>query len=315
MMKEPELHFFIGKGGVGKSTTSAITAVCCSNRAQNTLLVSMDPAHNQRDIFEMDFSEKPKQVTKHLTVKEVDTDFWIKKYLKETQENIKKSYTYHSAFNLQNYFNVLQFSPGIEEYALLMAFEDIIHRFEDKDIIVFDMAPTALTLKFLSLPLITLVWLEELLKLRQHIYEKKEIVSKIKIGKKEIEQDKVKAKLKTLINTYEHLRDHLTAANTKINLVLNVDRLSFSEAVRIKKKLSDIGMHIDRVVINKLKDGESTDAITAEFNDQKIRSFPLSEKNFSGLEGINAYISSNMGIFEEGEAGLKINTGLNELNR
>jgi arsenite-transporting ATPase len=239
------------------------------------------------------------QVTEKLAVKEVDTDFWIEKYLKETQEHIKKTYTYHSAFNLQNYFNVLQFSPGIEEYALLMAFEDIIHKFEDKDIIVFDMAPTALTLKFLSLPLTTLVWLEELLKLRQQIYKKKEIVSKIKIGKKEIEQDKVKAKLETLIDNYGHLRDHLSATNTKINLVMNVDQLSFSEAVRIKKKLSDINMHIDCVVINKLKDSESTDAITIEFSDQKIRSFPHSEKNLSGLEGINAYIDFNTGMFED----------------
>jgi arsenite-transporting ATPase len=298
MMKEPDIQFFIGKGGVGKSTTSAITSVYYSNRAQNTLLVSMDPAHNQRDIFEMDFSEKPRQVTNKLAVKEVDTDFWIERYLKETQEHIKKTYTYHSAFNLQNYFNVLQFSPGIEEYALLMAFEDIIHRFEDKDIIVFDMAPTALTLKFLSLPLITLVWLGELLKLRKQIYEKREIVSKIKIGKKEIEQDKVKAKLETLIDNYEHLRDHLMATNTKINLVMNVDRLSLSEAVRIKNKLSDIEMRIDCVVINKLKDGQSTNAITAEFSDQKICSFPLSEKDLSGLEELNAYIDANVGIFD-----------------
>jgi arsenite-transporting ATPase len=233
-----------------------------------------------------------------LAVKEVDTDFWIEKYLKETQEHIKKTYTYHSAFNLQNYFNVLQFSPGIEEYALLMAFEDIIHKFEDKDIIVFDMAPTALTLKFLSLPLITLVWLKELLKLRTQIYEKKEIVSKIKIGKKEIEQDKVKAKLETLIDNYEHLRDHLMATNTKINLVMNVDQLSFSEAVRIKNKLSDIEVRIDRVVINKLEDGQSTNAITSEFSDQKICSFPLSEKDLSGLEELNAYIDANLGIFD-----------------
>lgn len=299
MMKEPELHFFIGKGGVGKSTVSAITSVHFSNTSRDILLVSMDPAHNQRDIFGIDFSEKPKQVTEKLAVKEVDTDFWIEKYLKETQEHIKKTYTYHSAFNLQNYFNVLQFSPGIEEYALLMAFEDIIHRFEDKDIIVFDMAPTALTLKFLSLPLITLVWLEELLKLRQHIYEKKEIVSKIKIGKKEIEQDKVKEKLGILINNYEHLRDHLTAANTKINLVINIDQLSFSEAVRIKKKLSDISMHIDRVVINKLKDEENIDAIVAEFNDQKIVSFPFSEISLMGLQIINEYIDTNIGIFAD----------------
>jgi arsenite-transporting ATPase len=296
---KPELQFFIGKGGVGKSTTSAITSIYLSNTSHNTLLVSMDPAHNQRDIFNINFSEKPKQVKDNLVVKEVDTDFWIEKYLKQTQEHIKKTYTYHSAFNLQNYFNVLQFSPGLEEYALLLAFEDIIHKAEEKDIIVFDMAPTALTLKFLSLPLITLIWLEELLKLRCQIYEKKDIISKIKIGKKEIEQDRVKEKLQVLISNYEHLRDHLIANKTKINLVMNNDKLSFSEAVRIKKKLSDINMHIERVVINKLNREENTDTIKAEFKDQKIFSYPFSKDSLSGLEALNQYIDTNKGLFAE----------------
>ena len=259
----------------------------------------MDPAHNQRDIFNINFSEEPKQVKDNLVVKEVDTDFWIEKYLKQTQEHIKKTYTYHSAFNLQNYFNVLQFSPGLEEYALLLAFEDIIHKFEEKDIIVFDMAPTALTLKFLSLPLITLIWLAELLKLRRQIYEKKDIISKIKIGKKEIEQDRVKEKLQVLISNYEHLRDHLIDDKTKINLVMNNDKLSFSEAVRIKKKLSDINIHIERVVINKLNREENTDTIKAEFKDQKILSFPISEDSLSGLEALNEYIDTNQGLFAE----------------
>jgi hypothetical protein len=64
---------------------------------------------------------------------------------------------------------------------------------------------------------------------------KKEIISKIKLGRREIEQDKVKAKLEILIHSYEHLRDHFISDETKINLVMNNDRLSFSEAFRIKK--------------------------------------------------------------------------------
>jgi len=290
---KPELHFFIGKGGVGKSTTSAITSVHFSNASRDTLLVSMDPAHNQCDIFGMDFSEKPKQVSQYLFVKEVETDFWIEKYLKETQNHLKKTYTYHSAFNLQHYFNVLQFSPGLEEYALLLAFEDIVHTFADKDVIVFDMAPTALTLKFFSLPLITLIWLEELLKLRRQIYEKKEIISKIKIGKKVIEQDRVKEKLGVLIDNYEHLREHFISDRTKINLVVNVDKLSFSEAVRIKRKLAGINIQIDRIVINKLRPAENTDDIKTEFKSQRILSFPMSEKFIVGLKGIDDYINSN----------------------
>jgi arsenite-transporting ATPase len=56
---KPDLQFFIGKGGVGKSTTSAITAVHHARNSRDTLLVSLDPAHNQRDIFQQDFSETP----------------------------------------------------------------------------------------------------------------------------------------------------------------------------------------------------------------------------------------------------------------
>ncbi len=296
---KPELLFFIGKGGVGKSTSSALTSVYLSETSKKTLLVSMDPAHNQRDIFERKFSEKPLKVSSNLTVKEVDTDFWIEKYLKETQRQIKETYRYESAFNLQNYFNVLQFSPGLEEYALLMAFENIIHKFKNQDVIIFDMAPTALTLRFFSLPFITLIWLEELLKLRKEIYSKKEIISKIKFGKIEFEQDKVKEKLKKLINNYESTGKCFLSASTHINMVMNNDPLSFSEAYRIRKKLQDIGMIIKRVIINKLKPGDNVDKIVNEFKSQKIIKFPIVSKSITSLPVIKAYIENNRKIFNE----------------
>ncbi len=296
---KPELQFFIGKGGVGKSTTSAITSVHLSRNSHDILLVSMDPAHNQSDIFQNNFSEKPRQVADHLAVKEVNVDFWIEKYLKETEKTIKQTYSYESAFNLQNYFNVLQFSPGLEEYALLLAFENIIRTFEDKDIIIFDMAPTALTLKFFSLPFVTLIWLEELLKLRDQIYAKKEIISKIKIGRREIEQDKVKAKLRMLIHEYELLRDRFKSDATKINLVMNNDKLSFSEAFRIKKKLKDIGINIESVIINKAQSKEVPGEVEDEFNHPHIALFPLSSKSLLGHKAINEYVDENNEIFLE----------------
>lgn len=289
----PQLHFFIGKGGVGKSTSSALVSVYLAETARNVLLVSMDPAHNQRDIFERDFSEKPCPINGHLAVKEVDADFWIEKYLKEAQNDIKRTYQYESAFNLQNFFNVLQFSPGLEEYALILAFKDIIRRFRERDCIVFDMAPTALTLRFFSLPFITLIWLEELLKLRQLIYEKKEIISKIKVGRKEIEQDKVKAKLKKLINNYEHLRRHFVSAATRINLVMNNDRLSFSEAYRIRRKLGQIGIAIDMVVVNKLSPGEPIDEIENEFKAQQLMRLPAATAGLAGYEVLKEFVQAN----------------------
>ena len=62
--------------------------------------MSMDPAHNQRDIFQRNFSEEPRHVASHLAIKEVDVDHWIEKYLKETENTIKQTYSYESVFNL-----------------------------------------------------------------------------------------------------------------------------------------------------------------------------------------------------------------------
>ena len=274
-----------------------MTSIYLASKPYKTLLVSMDPAHNQCDIFERDFSEKPKKVSETLMIREVDTDFWIEKYLKETTAQIKETYKYESAFNLQNYFNVLQFSPGLEEYALLLAFEDTLHKYGDQDFIVFDMAPTALTLRFFSLPFITLIWLEELLTLRSQIYKKKEIISKIKIAGREIEQDKVKAKLKSLIGNYEHLQEHFLSKTTRVNLVMNNDKLSFSEAFRIRKKLSDIRIAIDRIVINKLAQDESTTEIENEFKKQKIGKLRLAPEGLTGYEVLKNYIAANTEAF------------------
>ncbi|MFC2093967.1 ArsA-related P-loop ATPase, partial [Bacteroidota bacterium] len=90
--------FYLGKGGVGKSTLSALTAIKLSYNFP-VLLVSIDPAHNQSDIFVKRFSEKPTSVNKNLMVKEIDTDKWIKKYLGDIEDQMRKTYTYFTAFN------------------------------------------------------------------------------------------------------------------------------------------------------------------------------------------------------------------------
>jgi arsenite/tail-anchored protein-transporting ATPase len=289
----PAIQFFIGKGGVGKSTTSALTALTLASASQDTLLVSMDPAHNQRDIFQEPFSEKPKQVMHLLSIKEVDTDYWIKTYLKDTESQLKKMYSYQSAFNIQNYYRVLKYSPGLEEYAMLLAFENILHTATDMDTIIFDMPPTALTLRFFSLPLITLVWLKELLLLRNKIFEKKEIVSKIKLGHKIIEQDKVKNRLGTLIESHNHLRDLFIAKATHINLVLNNDPLSLAEAIRIQQKLNDMGIKISSIILNNVKESKENSDIAGAFNGYPVKRFPHSSRDLYGMDALKAYILEN----------------------
>jgi len=258
---QQKIIFFIGKGGVGKSTVSALTALNNSNAGNKTLLVSLDPAHNQQDIFQYKFTEKAHEIDENLFVIEVAVDKRIKQYLEKTGRKIQNNYNYQTAFSLKNYFKVLKHSPGIEEYALLQAFEDIISKHKDTALIIFDMPPTALSLRFFSLPKTSMVWLNQLSELRKVIHKKKEIISRVKFGKKEFETDKVKNQLNSLMQQHRLMEKVFQSENTDINIVLNNDQLSVNESVRLNEKLIEIGLKTAHFIVNKTLQAENTTTI------------------------------------------------------
>ncbi|MEO2152480.1 MAG: ArsA family ATPase, partial [Thermococcus sp.] len=141
--------FFIGKGGVGKTTSSAATAVALAERGYRTLIVSLDPAHNLGDVFMVKLSDRPKKIAENLYASELDMEGLIKAYLKHLEESMKHTYRYLTVINLEKYFEVLRYSPGIEEYATLEAVREILERGDEWDVIVFDTPPTGLTLRVL----------------------------------------------------------------------------------------------------------------------------------------------------------------------
>ena len=95
-----KLVFFAGKGGVGKSTNSAIFAYKTAAAGKSVILNSIDPAHNLHDIFEIKLSAKPKELAPRFKVIETELSDWVKKYLKETEDTFKSVYKYQEAFNL-----------------------------------------------------------------------------------------------------------------------------------------------------------------------------------------------------------------------
>ena len=171
--------FFMGKGGVGKSTAASLNSLFLAQKGYHVLIVSLDPAHNQSDIFERNLSDKPLEIVPNLLGAEIDQDYWIRQYLKDVQDQISRTYSYLTAFNLDKYFRVVKYSPGLEEYALILVFKDILQKFSDLDFLVFDMPPTALALKFFALPTLSLIWIEQLLVLRQEIIKKRDLITKV----------------------------------------------------------------------------------------------------------------------------------------
>ena len=169
-MKHAQIILFIGKGGVGKTTCSVATAVQLADRGKKVLLVSLDPAHNAGDALQQMLSAEKTSVTSELDALEINLEQLVNQYLAQTSKTMRHTYRHLTVMNLEKMFDVIRYSPGIEEHATLEALKDIIVREAGEyDAIIFDTAPTGLTLRVLALPSISMIWLEKLSHLRKKI--------------------------------------------------------------------------------------------------------------------------------------------------
>ena len=286
--------FFLGKGGVGKSTSAALYSLALTAKGAHVLLVSLDPAHNQSDIFETARSAKPVRILSNLEVLEIDQDQWIKQYLNGVQQQLRHTYSYLSAFNLDHHFKVLKYSPGLEEYALLLAFKKISEKYADYDYLLFDMPPTALALKFFNLPRLSLLWMEQLLALRQEIIRKREMITTVKWGSRIFEQDKVLNKITEMRQDYLTLqRVFQNRQQTQIQLVLNADRLSQAESVRIFNGLQQLGIDLYRLVNNKTRPETRGCQLNNAFKDIPAVQIPLAEEPLIGVASLQHFLQVN----------------------
>lgn len=249
--------FFLGKGGVGKTTLSGAFALSLAREGRKVLVASLDPAHNLGDILKTKLSGQPVTIEPNLDALEVDLAYWVNKYLDESRAQMKANYAYNTTFNLDSFFNIMKYSPGTEEYAVLWAIEDIHCRLGPLyDIVVFDTPPTALSLRFLSLPVISGLWVRELRQLREKILSKRQTVARINPESPiaascvDKDDDKVYGQLKNISQRLSGL-EYLFSKESFISVIVNPDQLSVDEALRIQEELSRLEIPISAICINK----------------------------------------------------------------
>jgi arsenite-transporting ATPase len=299
-MKEPTSLFFMGKGGVGKSTSAALISVFLARKACKVLLVSLDPAHNQSDIFERELSDKPLEIMPNLLAIEINQELWIRRYLKNVHQQILKTYCYLTAFNLEKYFAVIKHSPGLEDYALILAFENIRKNYSHFDYLIFDMPPTALSLKFFALPSLSLIWIEHLFALRREIIEKRELITKVKLLNKEYERDKVLNKIEEGREQYQNLKSTFeNPSQTHVFLVLNPDKLSFAESAKIYKTMKRINIDLFRTIYNKTPLNKPCEEMVPPFTEIPMLKFPRSETPLIGTANLERFLSANKAVVEK----------------
>ncbi len=145
--KDTKALFFTGKGGVGKTTISCISAIYLAKKKFKTLLVTTDPAAHIGEVLDVKIETTPVKVIENLFAVMVDQEQAFEEYKKKILDEAKDKYSDDMIKAMEEELN----SPCTEEMA---AFDKFIQFIESKDydVIVFDTAPTGHTLRLLSLP-------------------------------------------------------------------------------------------------------------------------------------------------------------------
>jgi len=244
--------FYLGKGGAGKTTIAALTAVALSQKKYRVALISMDPAHNLFDIFQVHSPDSLIDLSRDLCLEEVDPVYWLKKYLKTIEEQISRSYQYLTSLGLEKNLQILRYAPGLEEYALLYAYKAIREKYAGYQYLIIDMPPTALALRFFALPQISQIWLQQLIKMRKTILEKTKIIEDIHQKQTDEVPDDVLKKLVNLMEENKKIYSRFsTEGNTSMYIVMNNEKLSVEESVDIYEKFQTSGLNISGFILNK----------------------------------------------------------------
>ncbi|WJE22960.1 arsenical pump-driving ATPase [Bacillus cereus] len=154
--------FFTGKGGVGKTSTACATAITLADMGKQVLLISTDPASNLQDVFEIELTNKPKEIPSvpNLQVANLDPETAAHEY----KERVVGPYrgklpdTVIATMEEQLSGACTVEMAAFDEFSTLLTNKELTSKF---DHIIFDTAPTGHTLRLLQLPTAWSGFLEE----------------------------------------------------------------------------------------------------------------------------------------------------------
>jgi arsenite-transporting ATPase len=240
---------YTGKGGVGKTTTAAATAVCAAERGRRTLVVSADAAHSLGDVFERRLGPDPIEVAPGLDASELDARAEMQHHWGRIRDYLVAVFRYQGIEDVVA--EELAQIPGAEEITTLLAVEKLAASGR-YDLLIVDCAPTGSALRLATLPEVGHRALRLLLPALKAITfvgtpVAQKIVS-IPLPRSEVFRD-----AETLIyNKLAVLRKRLTDSQTSVRIVVTPERMVIDEARRAYTDFALFEIPCDAIVMNRL---------------------------------------------------------------
>lgn len=247
---------FTGKGGVGKTTVAAATALRCAESGLRTVVLSTDPAHSLGDAFGVALGDRPVEVASNLWGQQLDAQDRMEESWDEIQGWLREVFDWAGADAIEA--EELSVVPGLDE---LFALADIkaFARSDEWDVVVVDCAPTAETIRLLSLPDVLSWYMERLFPVTRRLNR---MVGPVlsRVSKLPVAGDDVFLATRRFYDRLDGVREVLTDPEiTNVRLVVNPERMVIAEARRTHTYLSLFGYQVDAVVANRLLPDEVAD--------------------------------------------------------
>lgn len=240
---------FTGKGGVGKTTVAAATALRCADAGLRTVVVSTDPAHSLADAFSVPLDSKARRVTGDLWAQQLDATERLEETWGDVQRYLVSLLDWAGAEAIEA--EELAVVPGLEE---IFALADIKAYAEsgDWDVVVVDCAPTAETLRLLSLPDILGWYMERVFPAGRTVTNLvRPLLSRV--TSVPVAGDEVFGALRRFYDRLDGVKALLSdPVLTSVRLVVNPEAMVIAEARRTATYLALFGYSVDAVVANRL---------------------------------------------------------------
>lgn len=249
---------FTGKGGVGKTTTAAATALELSRRGHRVVVTSADPAHSLADVLDTELGSDPREVAPGCRAQQVDALDRMEASWGEVRTWLVDllGWAGLSAMEAEE----LALLPGLEELVSLMEIESLAGSGE-YDVVVVDCAPTAETIRLLSMPEVLDWYMRKAFpasrRLSRLVGPVVSRLSDVPMASPEV-FDALERFHEKLVAVRELLADDSV---TTARIVVTPEKVVLAEARRSYAYLSMFGYHCDAVVVNRV----IPDGATGEF--------------------------------------------------
>ena len=295
---------YTGKGGVGKTSVAAATALKAARSGKRVLVMSTDPAHSLSDAFDAEVGPDPKKMAPGLWAQEIDYSTMLEENWAEIRHYMTTLFEWQGADTLAA--EELAMLPGMDElFGLLMVrrhWREALY-----DALIVDAAPTGETLKLLSLPDQIGWYVEKIFPIQRRVASVVRPFARRAKSLPPLPEDSVFAAGQRFYEAILGVEEILTdRENASIRLVANAEKMVIAEARRAYTYLNLYDYGVDAVIVNRLLPDEVSDPYFASWREAQERHLQTISDSFSPIPILKAR------LFDREMYGLEALTALAE---